>query len=168
MIPAITGAAARGLHRRSHQIAILFVIERMSFARRAAGRQYDADGTANRPAMRPVSDQSRRPCGTVWSLAVSRLSDAFSWSTLAVSVPWVRSRSPAVVSIDWTKTTQCRHCDPARQRYPSAEAFAKRDGLSPTGRANARSMINPAIPISCSSEGDGFREALNQSYALRA
>ena len=29
-------------------------------------------------------------------------------------------------------------------------------------------MINSAIPISCSSEGDGVREALNPSYAFGA
>src|SRR5258708_9483860 len=38
----------------------------------------------------------------------------------------------------------------------------------PTGRANARPMINSAIPINCYSWVDGFRKGLNPSYELPA
>src|SRR5882724_9662092 len=39
--------------------------------------------------------------------------------------------------------------------------------VEPTGRANARPMINSAIPVNCYWSVDGFRKGLNPSYELR-
>jgi len=48
-------------------------------------------------------------------------------------------------------------CFPAAQRVGWVE---------PTGRANARPIINSAIPINCYWSVDGFRKGLNPSYEL--
>jgi hypothetical protein len=40
--------------------------------------------------------------------------------------------------------------------------------VEPTGRANARPMINSAIPINCYSWVDGFRKGLNPSELTAA
>jgi len=55
-----------------------------------------------------------------------------------------------------------------RKQYPSCSGRPRR--VSPTGRANARPMINSAIPIisPCAQQDDGFRKGSTHPTARRA